>query len=121
MKVQGQSLMGVSHNDAVDTLREINGSFTLLVCDGYDEREIAENNGSLKSSETKKKDKKIKLKSITSMDDIAIEEDDTFAKVCDFQCGFYILLIKFTFYCDRFLYTFFCITEKQKNSENWKK
>ncbi|ESN98469.1 hypothetical protein HELRODRAFT_192938 [Helobdella robusta] len=35
LEVNGISLLGVTHDDAVQSLRSIQGGFTLLVCDGY--------------------------------------------------------------------------------------
>ena len=35
IEVNGQSLLGASHNEAVSTLREVGDDIQLLVCDGW--------------------------------------------------------------------------------------
>ena len=35
IEVNGQSLLGASHNEAVSTLREVGDKIQLLVCDGW--------------------------------------------------------------------------------------
>ena len=90
MKVNGVSLLGVSHQEAVDALRSVQEYISMVVCDGFDPALISTDSSSptpVRNSRTSR----LKLGSLSSIDRDS-EENQIMTKVnalhVDFICNY---------------------------------